>query len=127
MPRQARIDAPGAVHHIISRSIERRKIFCDENDGDDFLNRLGEIITQSKTRCYAWALIANHFHLLLKTGNVPVATVMSRLLSGYTKHRGQVFILDSIKLIVKNEDLTPLFLRQVSPTKKAEQSGSLFC
>jgi REP element-mobilizing transposase RayT len=37
MPRQARIDAPGALHHIIARGIERRKIFYDEKDRDDFL------------------------------------------------------------------------------------------
>lgn len=83
MPRQARIDAPGALHHIIGRGIERREIFCDEEDRDDFLLRLEGIVTQSKTRCYAWALLPNHFHLLLKTGNVPIATVMRRLLSGY--------------------------------------------
>jgi REP element-mobilizing transposase RayT len=83
MLRQARIDAPGALHHIIARGIERRDIFCDEEDRDDFLQRLGGIVTQSKTRCYAWALLSNHFHLLLKTGNVPIATVMRRLLSGY--------------------------------------------
>ena len=83
MPRQARIDAPGALHHIIGRGIERREIFCDQEDRDDFLQRLEEIVSQSKTRCYAWALLPNHFHLLLKTGNIPIATVMRRLLSGY--------------------------------------------
>jgi hypothetical protein len=30
MPRKARIDAPGAVHHIILRGIERRRIFKDD-------------------------------------------------------------------------------------------------
>jgi REP element-mobilizing transposase RayT len=83
MPRKARIDAPGALHHIIARGIERREIFCDDEDRDDFLRRLGEIVSDSKTRCYAWALLPNHFHLLLKTGDVPVATVMRRLLSWY--------------------------------------------
>jgi len=83
MPRQARIDAPGALHHIIGRGIERCEIFCDEEDRDDFLQRLEGIVSQSRTRCYAWALLPNHFHLLLKTGNVPIATVMRRLLSGY--------------------------------------------
>ena len=51
--RALKIDAPGALHHIIARGIERRKIFYDEQDRDDFLQRLGEIVTQSKTRCYA--------------------------------------------------------------------------
>jgi REP element-mobilizing transposase RayT len=71
------------LHHIIARGIERREIFGDDEDRDDFLRRLGAIVSDTNTRCYAWALIPNHFHLLLKTGDVPVATVMRRLLSGY--------------------------------------------
>jgi REP element-mobilizing transposase RayT len=45
--------------------------------------RLGRIAKESETRCLAWALIPNHFHLLLKTGLVPIATVMRRLLTGH--------------------------------------------
>ena len=83
MPRKARIDAPGALHHIICRGIERRKIFLNDIDRDDFVDRLSMIVSESETLCYAWALIPNHFHLLLKTGNTPIATVMRRLLTGY--------------------------------------------
>ncbi len=83
MPRQARIDAPGAVHHVIARGIERRKIFRDDEDRYNFISRLGSLVSETQTRCFAWALIPNHFHLLLKTGNTPVATFMRRLLTGY--------------------------------------------
>jgi putative transposase len=83
MPRQSRIDAAGALHHIIVRGIERREIFDDDQDRYGFLERLGAIIEEAQTRCYAWALIPNHFHLLVQTGNVPVATVMRRLLTGH--------------------------------------------
>jgi len=83
MPRSSRIDAPGALHHIICRGIERRKIFMDDSDRNDFIERLADILIGTSTACYAWALIPNHFHLLLRTGNVPVATVMRRLLTGY--------------------------------------------
>ena len=83
MPRKSRIDAPGALHHIIARGIERRKIFRDHADRNDFLRRLGLIIKTTGTHCLAWALIPNHFHLLLKTGQVPLSTVMLRLLTGY--------------------------------------------
>jgi hypothetical protein len=38
---------------------------------------------QTHTSCFAWALIPNHFHLLLRTGEAPVATVMRRLLTGH--------------------------------------------
>ena len=45
MPRQARIDAPGAVHHIIVRGIERRAIFADDSDRTNFLDRFGRLLT----------------------------------------------------------------------------------
>ena len=83
MPRKSRIDAPGALHHIIVRGIERRKIFVDDADRNNFLDRFGGIITETNTSCYAWALIPNHFHLLLRTGQVSIATVMRRLLTGH--------------------------------------------
>ena len=86
MPRKSRIDAPGALHHIIVRGIEKNNIFKDDADRDHFLERLKNILTDSHTSCFAWALIPNHFHLLLRTGRVPVSTVMKRLLTGHAMY-----------------------------------------
>lgn len=83
MPRQAGIDAPGAVHHVIARGIERGKIFRNDQDRYIFITRLGELVSETQTQCFAWALIPNDFHLLLKIGNIPIATFMRRLLTGY--------------------------------------------
>lgn len=83
MPRQSRIDAYGALHHVIVRGIARKKIFVDDEDRERFLERLGTILKETGTVCFAWALIPNHFHLLLKTGSTILSTVMSRLLTGY--------------------------------------------
>jgi putative transposase len=83
MPRLARLDAPGALQHIIIRGIERQKIFRDDDDRAAFLQRLGRVLTESTTPCYAWALMPNHAHFLLQTGRVPLATVMRRVLTGY--------------------------------------------
>jgi len=83
MPRQARIDAPGALHHIVIRGIERRRIFADDTDREDFIERMSALLLETRTRCYAWALMTNHVHLLLRTGNVPIASIMRRLLTGY--------------------------------------------
>lgn len=83
MPRQGRIDIPGSLHHIICRGIERRDIFSDDVDRDGFLSRLIDLTTISSTRCFAWALIPNHLHLLLQTGNVPISSLMQKLLGGY--------------------------------------------
>ena len=49
MPRKARIDAPGALHHIIIRGIERRKIFYDDLDQNSFLERLGAVLMETST------------------------------------------------------------------------------
>ncbi len=84
MPRKARIDAAGALHHhIIVRGIERRKIFWDDADRDSFVNRLGQVLIETHTDCFAWAMLPNHVHLLMRTGLTPIATVMRRLLTGY--------------------------------------------
>jgi len=83
MPRKARIDAPGALHHIIVRGIKRQRIFSDDQDRDNFVKRLGDIVTETHTACFAWALIPNHAHILLRTGQAPLAAVMRRLLTGY--------------------------------------------
>jgi len=71
------------LHHITARGIERCRIFTDNTDRNNFLDRFGGIIKETNTSCFAWALIANHFHLMLRTGDVPIATVMRRLLTGY--------------------------------------------
>lgn len=83
MPRKSRIDAPGALHHIICRGIERRAIFEDDYDRDRFVSKLAAVLEETDTLCYAWALMPNHFHLLIRSGSIPVAGIMRRVLTGY--------------------------------------------
>jgi len=73
----------GCLHHIICRGIERRNIFKDNTDRNRFPERLGSVLQKTSTPCYGWALIPNHFHLLLKTAKEPIAQIMRRLLTGY--------------------------------------------
>jgi len=86
MPRQARIDAPGALQHIIIRGIEKKAIFRDDLDRNNFLQRLGTIPLETSTPCFAWALLPNHAHLLLRSGLTPIATLMRRLLTAYAQY-----------------------------------------
>lgn len=116
MPRQARIDAPAALHHIILRGIERTVIFSDDRDRENFLERLSKLLTETQTPCYAWALMSNHVHLLLRTGRVAIASIMRRLLTGYAvsfnrRHRryGHLF-QNRYKSILCEEDR---YLRQL--------------
>ncbi|MDD2316169.1 MAG: transposase [Desulfobacterales bacterium] len=98
MPRKARIDAQGALHHVIIRGIERRKIFRSDLDRMNFLNRLSILAPETETECFAWAILPNHVHLLLRTGAVPISVLMNRLLTGYAgwfnkkyRRHGQLF------------------------------------
>jgi putative transposase len=61
MPRQARLDAPGTLHHVMAGGIEGADIFRTDKDREDFLNRLAEQCETEALRVYAWALIPNHF------------------------------------------------------------------
>jgi hypothetical protein len=51
MLRKSQIDAPGALHHIIVRVIERRKVFGNDTDCKNFLDLIGGIITKTQTGC----------------------------------------------------------------------------
>jgi putative transposase len=116
MPRLARLDAPGVLHHIMIRGIERRNIFRIKKDREDFLDRLSTLLPETQTSCYAWVLMSNHAHFLFRTGNVPLATLMRRLLTGHAvsfnrRHRrhGQLF-QNRYKSIVCQEDI---YLREL--------------
>lgn len=83
MPRHARIDIPGLLQHVIVRGIERRPIFLDDEDRGNFLSRLRILLSETETDCYAWALLDNHFHLLLRPRQRLLSEIMRRLLTGY--------------------------------------------
>lgn len=83
MPRKARLDAPGTLHHVIVRGIERRDIVNDKTDRKDFVRRLGELAVDTETAIYAWALMSNHAHILLRSSEFGLSGFMRRLLTGY--------------------------------------------
>ncbi len=98
MPRLARLDAPGVLHHIVIRGIERRKIFRDDKDKDNFIDRLSILLPETQTACYAWAFMSNHAHFLFRSGGAGISTLMRRLLTGYAiyfnrryRRHGQLF------------------------------------
>jgi len=111
MPRTARLDAPGVLHHVMIRGIEGRKIFRNNKDRDDFLDRLAKLLPETGTHCYGWAFLSNHAHFLFRTSDIPLSLLMRRLLTGYVvgfnrrhKRRGQLF-QNRFKSIVCQEDV----------------------
>lgn len=83
MPRGPRDDAPGAAHHVMLRGIERRAIFADDADRSDFVRRLDQLVPELGFRCFAWVLMSNHVHLVVRSGGVRVSRLVARLATGY--------------------------------------------
>ena len=83
MRRGPRLDAPGVLHLVIVRGIEGRAIFQDAADRRDFVARLAVVTAADAWAVYAWALLPNHLHLLVRTGRRPLGRTMGALLAGY--------------------------------------------
>ena len=64
MPRLARLDAPGILQHIIGRGIEKRNIFLNDADRNDFIERLAGFAQDGASDVYAWMLMPNHLSAL---------------------------------------------------------------
>jgi len=142
MPRTARLDTPGLLHHVMIRGIERRKIFTDDVDRKDFIERLSDLLPETGTQCYAWSFLSNHADFLFRSGSQGIAALMRRLLTGYAiffnkRHRrhGQVF-QNRYKSVICQEDrylqelvryihLNPLRARIVSDLE--ELAGYSYC
>lgn len=83
MPRQPRLDATGILHHVMVRGLERRIIFRDDADRADFVARVARLAEEGAWTVYAWALLPNHAHLLVRTRQRPLPRAMRSLLTGY--------------------------------------------
>jgi putative transposase len=111
MPRKARLDVAGTLHHVIVRGIEKRRIFDDETDHQAFVKLMGDLALRTETKIYGWSLLFNHVHLLLRSGPGGLAHYMRRLLTGYAQwynrrhNRNGHLFQNRYKSIVCEEDV----------------------
>jgi len=85
MARPIRIQYPGATYHVISRGIERREIFKTDADYLLFKKIFIEVIKRYNWECYAYCLMPNHYHLLIKTLDPNLSIGMCQLNSDYSQ------------------------------------------
>ena len=71
------------LHHVMARGIERREIFEDDADRQAFVVCLERALRHTGGAVYAWCLIPNHVHLLVRSGWTAVGRMMQSLLGGY--------------------------------------------
>jgi REP element-mobilizing transposase RayT len=127
VPRQLRVEFPGAIYHVMSRGDRRENIFRDDVDRQDFLKTLAEACQKTGFQVHAYCLMGNHFHLVVETPEANLVAGMRWLLSTYTlrlNHRhklcGHVFSGRYKALLVEGGNLNhpgvaPLAEDQASP------------
>jgi putative transposase len=94
MARPLRLQFPGAVYHVTARGNVRQRIYCDDDDRKQFLAVVGDVVTRSRWRCYAYCLMKNHYHLVVETAAGNLSVGMRQLNGVYTqrfnRHHGRV-------------------------------------
>lgn len=116
MPRTARVDGPGALHHVMIRGLERREIFRDDGDRWDLIARLSRLVPEWAGVCFSWVFMGNHVHLALRTRQLPLAQLMRRLNTGFAvrfnqRHERVGYLFQNrfkSRLVGENEDLRAL-------------------
>jgi len=79
MPRHAREKSKSRIYHVIWRGANRQEIFHEEEDCMFFLDRLERVKKKAGISVYAWCLMSNHIHLLVREGNESLSITMKRL------------------------------------------------
>ena len=85
MARPLRIEYPGAVYHVTSRGNEKKPVFKDDADRQNFLNTLQHVNKRYNWICHAYCLMTNHYHLLIETPDGNLALGMRQLNGVYTQ------------------------------------------
>jgi putative transposase len=84
MPRQLRMEYPGAIYHVMNRGDRRERIFHDDIDRKQFITTLGEACLKTDWQVHAYCLMNNHFHLVVETPNANLVAGMRWFLSTCT-------------------------------------------
>jgi REP element-mobilizing transposase RayT len=107
----SRLDSPGSLHHVMGRGAEGLEIFIDDQDRGRFLSRLDRILLPKGARVHAWALMPNHYHLLMQIDDQGLDVIMQRILVGYCNyfnrkhsHKGHVFMSRYKSILVDREN-----------------------
>ncbi|MED4225292.1 REP-associated tyrosine transposase [Neobacillus cucumis] len=79
MSRGARVKSHSGIYHVMWRGVNRQEIFHDDEDCLTFLSIVEKYKLKSELSMYAWCLMGNHVHLLVKEGNEPLSTTMKRI------------------------------------------------
>lgn len=86
MARESREKSNSGIYHIMMRGTNRQEIFFDDLDNKHFLDRLNRCKEENYIDVYAWCLMGNHIHLLIKEGSENISKTMQRLGVSYARY-----------------------------------------
>jgi putative transposase len=111
MPIKPRLFVPGCVHHVMARGLDGIDIFRDDADRETFFELYLLYHVKTGVRCYAWALMSNHYHFVIRTSDIPLSKLFAPLHTRYARYynrkysrRGYLF-QDRFKSIAIQEQL----------------------
>jgi putative transposase len=108
MPRQARLDAPDVLQHVMVRGIERTLIFQNTTDRADFVARVAALAERDAWSVLAWAVLRNHARLLVRTGNWPLARSICSLLTCHSRKP-----ITSVRLTIEQRQLVTRVVHRI--------------
>ncbi len=85
MARKPRIEFQGALYHVFARGNDKRKTFLTSSDNSKYLDLIKRYKQYYDFKLYAYALMYNHVHLLIETGETPLSKIMQGLQQSYTQ------------------------------------------
>lgn len=86
MPRRARRESATGFYHIVSRGLNRENIFGEKREKTRFLNLLKDNLNECNVEIYAYCVMSNHFHLLVKVEKEIMPIFMAKVLGRYAKY-----------------------------------------
>ena len=131
MPRVMRFEAPGSLVHIMARGIDGCQLFGDDNDRTIFIDLLATGLDKTGFLCLAWCLMGNHYHLLLRTNENPMSTLMRPLNGSYARmfnrknqRRGYLFQDRYKSILCQEQDYAKQLVRYIhlNPIRSGEVS-----
>jgi putative transposase len=143
VPRQARRELPDGIFHVTTRGIDNDAIVVDDEDRTAFVHLLNDTARRFGWRCYAWCLMTNHYHLLVRSSRAALSAGVGRLngfyAQGFNKRhdrRGHLFGDRFSAFVVEGDDhfeaanayilLNPVRAGLCAAAHEYRWSGSLF-
>ena len=117
MPRHSRIKSKTNIYHVMSRGLNKQLLFDDETDYLRYLQLLNDIKKEYGIKVYAYCLMSNHVHIILKDDNEMLSTAMRRLNSRYAMYYNRKKGISMMQL----SRVTNIYYNKIQKLKKGQE------